>query len=385
MSETSSSDISDDETDSLSNFENVKSGYYSPDNSSNSDNNELNDSYETKSVKSSLNSKLAQSNKNKQKQLKNNKKTSTNNKKTSKQPVTGTVNKIKRAYNMNNRKASAKQKQLKTNLIENSTSEKQPEPIQCQGPGCTNAVASLETKYCSLACGLNLAKQRLHTIFEPNFKEMEKMNSLADIYNRDQLEKCDADISTMRLHLIDLEKKHQDLDSLVERAKLFKIDANVEHELEKRCSGSEGGEVEIFCVTCGYTCSERHALKHMDKCFNKIESQAFFGSFYKSNIDDGHQSIFCDFFNTQTKMYCKRLRVMCSEHQKEKRNADANDEVCGCSLAKYENLHPASGSESIDDGNICLAAKRTCPVHFKWEKLKRAQIDLEKLRTVRTY
>jgi COMPASS component SPP1 len=34
----------------------------------------------------------------------------------------------------------------------------------------------------------------------------------------------------------------------------------------------------------------------------------------------------------------------------------------------------------LDSDEICLAPKRTCSVHFKWEKLRRAQIDLEKLR-----
>jgi COMPASS component SPP1 len=49
----------------------------------------------------------------------------------------------------------------------------------------------------------------------------------------------------------------------------------------------------------------------------KLESQAFFGSFYKTRIEG--KSMFCDFYNTQTKMYCKRLKVMCPEHEKEKK------------------------------------------------------------------
>lgn len=52
------------------------------------------------------------------------------------------------------------------------------------------------------------------------------------------------------------------------------------------------------------------------------------------------------------------------------------NEVCGCPLPNPQNLLLDSESE------ICLAPKRSCSVHFKWEKLKRAQIDLEKLRTV---
>jgi len=54
----------------------------------------------------------------------------------------------------------------------------------------------------------------------------------------------------------------------------------------------------------------------------KLESQAFFGSFYKTHIEG--KSMFCDFYNTQTKMYCKRLKVMCPEHEKEKKVSISN-------------------------------------------------------------
>jgi COMPASS component SPP1 len=79
----------------------------------------------------------------------------------------------------------------------------------------------------------------------------------------------------------------------------------------------ETEEVEIFCVTCGHSYNEKHALKHMERCFIKYESQAFFGSFFKSHPEG--QSLFCDYYIPQTKMYCKRLKSMCPEHEKEKK------------------------------------------------------------------
>ncbi len=108
--------------------------------------------------------------------------------------------------------------------------------------------------------------------------------------------------------------------------------------------------------------------------------------------------MFCDFYNMQTKMYCKRLKVMCPEHEKEKKvnfnfihykynnnnyyyyyyysmiKVNEN-EVCGCPLPNQKNL-------LTDSNDICLAPKRTCSIHFKWEKMRRAHIDLEKLRIV---
>lgn len=32
----------------------------------------------------------------------------------------------------------------------------------------------------------------------------------------------------------------------------------------------DSNETEIYCVSCGQVCSEKHALKHMEKCFNKV-------------------------------------------------------------------------------------------------------------------
>ena len=49
------------------------------------------------------------------------------------------------------------------------------------------------------------------------------------------------------------------------------------------------------------------------------------------------------------------------------------DEICGCPLYNKNNILE-------DSKEICLLSKRNCQVHFKWEKLRRAQFDLEKLR-----
>lgn len=61
-------------------------------------------------------------------------------------------------------------------------------------------------------------------------------------------------------------------------------------------------------------------------------------------------------------------------NEKDKKGND--NEVCGCPLPKSTNVIEDSETE------ICLAPKRSCSLHFKWEKMRRAHIDLEKLRTV---
>jgi COMPASS component SPP1 len=71
-------------------------------------------------------------------------------------------------------------------------------------------------------------------------------------------------------------------------------------------------------------------------------------------------------------MYCKRLKVICPEHEKERKVND--DEVCGYPLPNPANIMEDSVHE------LCLAPKRSCTIHLKWEKLRRAQLDHEKLR-----
>lgn len=67
----------------------------------------------------------------------------------------------------------------------------------------------------------------------------------------------------MRQELNLIEEKHIKLDRLIEHAKIERIDENCEIDKDYE-------ETEMFCVTCGHTCSQKHALKHMEKCFNKV-------------------------------------------------------------------------------------------------------------------
>ncbi len=49
------------------------------------------------------------------------------------------------------------------------------------------------------------------------------------------------------------------------------------------------------------------------------------------------------------------------------------DEACGCPLEK--NLFDVSDE-------LCTISKRLCSKHFKWDRKRRAQIDLERLHEV---
>lgn len=49
------------------------------------------------------------------------------------------------------------------------------------------------------------------------------------------------------------------------------------------------------------------------------------------------------------------------------------DEVCGCPLVK--NVFELTGE-------YCRVSKRKCNKHYNWEKLRRAEVDLERVRVV---
>ena len=69
------------------------------------------------------------------------------------------------------------------------------------------------------------------------------------------------------------------------------VDSSDEDEESHR-----GGVVN--CISCGKDVPARTAMRHMETCFNKFESQTSFGSMYKTKIE-GYQ-MFCDFFNPLT-------------------------------------------------------------------------------------
>lgn len=233
-------------------------------------------------------------------------------------------------------------------------------PRQCYGPKCTRS-ARYGSKYCSDQCGMNLAKTRILQVLPQRIQEWALTPSVAEEKNikaLDQVRKQQIEVTQI---LQELDKRHKELDFIVERAKNATIDPNQDLDNE------DESEMSMYCITCGHEIHSRTAIKHMEKCFNKYESQASFGSIFKTRIEGN--SMFCDFYNPSNRTYCKRLRVLCPEHCKDPKIGD--HEVCGCPLVT--NVFSPTGE-------FCRAPKKTCTKHYVWEKLRRAEIDLERMR-----
>ncbi|KAG1714867.1 CXXC-type zinc finger protein 1 [Nymphon striatum] len=232
---------------------------------------------------------------------------------------------------------------------------------QCYGPGCVY-VARGGSKYCSDDCGTKLATNRIYEILPNRLQHWQTTPCVSDENNKKELEQIRKQQLQAREALTQLDKRHKELDTLIERGKLLEIVS----DLEQMEAETEESEMSVYCITCGHEVSTRIALRHFEKCFNKYESQTSFGSVYKTRIEG--QSMFCDFYNPIQGTYCKRLRVLCPEHLREPKVND--DEVCGCPLTK---------NIIEETGELCLIAKKKCNKHYCWEKLRRAEIEMERV------
>lgn len=230
----------------------------------------------------------------------------------------------------------------------------------CLGPECQNT-ARPQSKYCSDNCGMRLGSSRISQILPCRLQEWNSSSCSAADMNKKNLEKNRAKQQIVRTTLMELDKRHEELDQLVEYAKRCPIDEKFKENFDVE------DESSIYCVSCGHEIHTRTAIRHMERCFNKFESQASFGGMFKTRIEG--VSMFCDFFNPINKTYCKRLRVLCPEHSKDPKVND--EDVCGCPLTK--NVFQLTG-------DFCRAPKKACFKHYCWEKIRRAEIDLERVR-----
>lgn len=233
-------------------------------------------------------------------------------------------------------------------------------PRQCYGPRC-RMTARPQSKYCSDACGIKLATSRIYQVLPQRIQEWNLSPCIAEEQNRKTLDTVRAKQASVRATLAELDKRHKELDLLVERAKRSTLDPAYTESTDVE------DEMSMYCITCGHEIHSKTAIRHMEKCFNKYESQASFGSIFKTRIEGN--SMFCDSFNPANKTYCKRLRVLCPEHCKDPKVNDTD--VCGCPLV--QNIFALTGE-------FCRAPKKNCFKHYVWEKIRRAEIDLERVR-----
>ncbi|CAH8853097.1 unnamed protein product [Trichobilharzia szidati] len=268
--------------------------------------------------------------------------------------------------------------------FESSIPNELKKPRQCFGPGCTRPAARPDTKYCSNECGRKLAIKRLETLLPESCKtwypdlltkdknslyELSKLpDCMATLLDKSRLEEISREQCTVHNRLVELEMEHQKLTELISRAQERKTGRENEQSLSAVDQDTEQVEQmeSVICVTCSAEVSMRHALKHMEKCFQKMEGNTVFCANQKEQIIG--TPLFCDAYDSQAKAYCKRLRVVCEHYKEPKLPADT---VCGAPLVR---------DVFIETGEFCSVPHNKCTKHFGWERLRRAKIDLERYR-----
>ncbi|KAM4572128.1 CXXC-type zinc finger protein 1a isoform 2-T2 [Fundulus diaphanus] len=234
---------------------------------------------------------------------------------------------------------------------------------QCLGPGCVEPARS-GSKYCSEDCGMKLAANRIYEILPQRIQQWQQSPCVAEEMGRRQLERIRREQQAARLRLTLMEKRFHELEAIIANAK----QQQVQQDEEVAEGDGDDTDLQIFCVSCSHPINPKVALRHMERCYAKYESQTSFGSMYPTRIE-GATRLFCDVYNPQSKTYCKRLQVLCPEHSRDPKVSA--DEVCGCPLVK-DVFEPT--------GEFCRVSKRKCNKHYCWEKLRRAEVDLERVR-----
>uniref|UniRef100_A0A7N6C3W2 CXXC-type zinc finger protein 1 n=1 Tax=Anabas testudineus TaxID=64144 RepID=A0A7N6C3W2_ANATE len=214
---------------------------------------------------------------------------------------------------------------------------------QCLGPGCVEAARS-NSKYCSEDCGMKLAANRIYEILPQRIQQWQQSPCIAEEHGKKQLERIRREQQNARLRLTEMERRFHELEGIIAKAK----QQAVQQDEEVNEGDSEDTDLQIFCVSCSHPVNPKVALRHMERCYAKYESQTSFGSMYPTRIE----GIFFAVFHTSG------VQVPV-------------DEVCGCPLVK--NVFELTGE-------YCRVSKRKCNKHYNWEKLRRAEVDLERVR-----
>uniref|UniRef100_A0A3Q2DKH5 CXXC-type zinc finger protein 1 n=1 Tax=Cyprinodon variegatus TaxID=28743 RepID=A0A3Q2DKH5_CYPVA len=226
---------------------------------------------------------------------------------------------------------------------------------QCLGPNCVEA-ARPNSKYCSENCGMKLAANRIYEILPQRIQQWQQSPCIAEEHGKKQLERIRRDQQNARLRLTDMERRFHELEGIIAKAKQQAVQQDEE-------------------VHAAAQKPDSHTFAKDFKDWSKIKEVLLFYnqrfSVFPAVIPSIQNAtrLFCDVYNPQSKTYCKRLQVLCPEHSRDPKVPV--DEVCGCPLVK--NVFDPTG-------DYCRVSKRKCNKHYNWEKLRRAEVDLERVR-----
>lgn len=143
-------------------------------------------------------------------------------------------------------------------------------PRQCFGHKCVYA-ARPGSNYCSDNCGINLASLRIMQTLPDRIREWNLTQCQAEEQNRKELEKIRGKQDLVKDRLEQLNNEFRELEDLIARGKAQTIDRDKEDEDDE----GESAEMTIHCVTCSSDVQTRTAVRHMERCYNKVIDLSF--------------------------------------------------------------------------------------------------------------
>lgn len=157
------------------------------------------------------------------------------------------------------RKYERKEKKDKKDDKDRDEKEDEKAPRHCIGPACINQ-AIKNSKYCSDACGVALARKRIIEILPGKIEQWKAIPSKSDELNHKQLERLRKEFIDTRAALEELDRRKQELERIIA------ISKEIQPMTEEECNEQEcelDSELSTYCVTCGHEVNYRNAARHM--------------------------------------------------------------------------------------------------------------------------
>ncbi|KAL3982263.1 CpG binding protein zinc finger C terminal domain family protein [Acanthocheilonema viteae] len=242
----------------------------------------------------------------------------------------------------------------------------------CEGPQCTNSTRS-QSKFCCEECGMNLARDRLRAILPDRVKSYWDNMSYCMEQSQHLLDAAEDQIQffTNKVRIFaDFQDELQKWISTIDK---------IEPKNEAAVNNSPDMDFVLHCAVCALEFPAKLIVKHTERCFVRNEKQSCYGTTNKSQVNP--YNIFCEQFNKANNTFCKRLRVLCSEHYK---YTDDPTKICGYPFAwSKSEFRPVikmfGNMQALIQEGFCFSLRKNCLQHHNWIQNAMGLIDVELL------
>ncbi|OZC11137.1 hypothetical protein X798_01963 [Onchocerca flexuosa] len=153
----------------------------------------------------------------------------------------------------------------------------------------------------------------------------------------------------------------------------------IESENETIINNSLDMDFVLHCAVCALEFPAKLIVKHMERCFVRNEKQSCYGTPNMSQVNP--YNIFCEQFNKANSTFCKRLRVLCSEHYK---SVEDTAKVCGYPFAWNKSefrpvIKTFNDMQAMLREGFCHYPRKNCLQHHNWIQNAMGLIDVELL------